>query len=62
MDVFSLGNWVDPKDRQSKHTIFGSLMKIGKTHWLCCQCEFFCTRKKAKKARLIEKQALQDQS
>ena len=56
MDAFSLGNWVDPKDRQSKHTIFGNLMKIGKTHWLCC------IREKAKKARLIEKQALQDQS
>ena len=66
MDTFSLGNWLDLKDRQLKHTIFDCKGCLENEKWkdpldmLPVRC--FLHQAKAKKAGLIEKQVLQDKT
>ena len=64
MDTFSLGNWVDLKDTQLKHTIFDCKGCPQNENWkdalAMLPVRGFLHQAKAKKAGLIEKQVLHD--
>ena len=66
MDMFSLGNWLDLKDRQLKHTKFDCKGCLENEKWkdalAILPVRGFLHQAKAKKAGLIEKQVLQDKT
>ena len=66
MDMFSLGNWLDLKDRQLKHTKFDCKGCLENEKWkdalAILPVRGFLHQAKAKKTGLIEKQVLQDKT
>ena len=66
MDIFSLKNWVDLKDRQRKHSIFDCNGCLRSESWRDALAMFtvrgFLQQAKAKRLGLVEQNVLQDKT
>ena len=62
MDTFALGDWIDPKDRKPKHTIFNCKGCLQNENWkdamVILPVQLLLHQPKVEKTGLIEKQVL----